>query len=578
MNAPDKRVDVGPVAHPGTGRDSPDHARLRRLADEQAALRRVATLVAGGAEPAAVFSTVAEEVRRLIDADSAGVARYEPDGTALVVVGGVGAASYMRPVGVRVELRDFLPPAMVWRTGRSARVDEELWANMSDPVSVGLRELGVRSMVASPIIVDGSLWGVMVVLTSRGRFPLDTAERMTDFTELAATAIGNAQAHQELHGLVDTQAALRRLAMLVARGEPPEQVFAAATREVLRHFGTGTARMIRFELDGTATLVANEGTFGPHVRVGKPWEGFPATGLTATVWSTGEAARVNDYAELPGGEPYLREGLRSAVGVPIHVDGRLWGMIAVGSGQGPLPPDTEQRTTEFTDLVATAVANAQSRAELITSRARIVAASDDARRRIERDLHDGAQQHLIALALRLRLAAAPNGSDEIGTAITDVAAELMGVTDELREICCGIHPAILSSEGLPPALRALARRSAVPVELDVRIDGRLPEPIEVGAYYVVSEMLTNAAKHARASVVAVEVETSGGTLRVCVRDDGVGGADPLRGSGLVGLKDRIDALGGTLSIHSPAGSGTTVCCALPVTVVTGQQPDAGPGE
>jgi signal transduction histidine kinase len=253
-------------------------------------------------------------------------------------------------------------------------------------------------------------------------------------------------------------------------------------------------------------------------------------------------------------------------------------MIAVGSGQGPLPPDTEQRTTEFTDLVATAVANAQSRAELITSRARIVAASDDARRRIERDLHDGAQQHLIALALRLRLAAAPNGSDEIGTAITDVAAELMGVTDELREICCGIHPAILSSEGLPPALRALARRSAVPVDLDVRIDGRLPEPIEVGAYYVVSEMLTNAAKHARASVVAVEVETSGGTLRVCVRDDGVGGADPLRGSGLVGLKDRIDALGGTLSIHSPAGSGTTVCCALPVTVVTGQQPDAGPGE
>jgi signal transduction histidine kinase len=576
MNAPDSGVNVGPVADPASADDSADQTRSRRLADEQAALRRVATLVAGGAEPAAVFSAVAEEVRRLLGADNAGVARYEPDGTSIMVVAGAGADAHMRPVGMRLEMRDFLPPAIVWRTGRSARVDEELWTNMSDPVAAALRELGIRSMVASPIIVDGSLWGVMVVMTSRGPFPSDAAERMTDFTALVATAIGNAQAHQELHALVDTQAALRRLAMLVAQGEPPDAVFAAATREVLRHFGTGTgtstARMIRFEVDGKATLVANEGTSGPHVRVGKPWENFPAHGLTATVRDTGRTARVNDYAEVPGGEPYLREGLRSAVGVPIHVDGRLWGMIAVGSAEGPLPPDTEQRTAEFTSLVATAVANAQSRAELITSRARIVAASDEARRRIERDLHDGAQQHLIALALRLRMAVAPDVSDEISTAVTDVAAELLGITDELREICRGIHPAILSSEGLPPALRALARRSAVPVQLDLRIEGRLPEPIEVGAYYVVSEMLTNAAKHALASLVEVDVEASGGTLRVCVRDDGVGGADPLRGSGLVGLRDRIEALGGTLSIHSPAGNGTTVYCTLPGTVASGQQP------
>jgi signal transduction histidine kinase len=395
--------------------------------------------------------------------------------------------------------------------------------------------------------------------------------------ELAVMAIANTRAEQELRELAGTQAALRRLATLVARGEPPEAVFAAATREALRHFGDGTARMIRYESDGTATLVANEGTTGPHVRAGERWEGYPPAGLTATVRRTGRPARVDDYRDIPGGEPYLREGLRSAIAMPIHVNGRLWGMIAVGSGHGPLPPGTEQRMTEFTSLVATAVANAQNRAELITSRARIVAASDEARRRIERDLHDGAQQRLLALALRLRSAAAPLESDETGTEIADVAEGLMGVMDELREISHGIHPAILSKAGLRPALRALGRRSPVPVDIDVRIDGRLSEPVEVGAYYVVSETLTNAAKHARASVVEVDAEASGGTLRLRVRDDGVGGADPLRGSGLVGLKDRIEALGGTFSVHSPAGGGTTVSCELPVMAGAGH-PDADAGE
>jgi signal transduction histidine kinase len=458
---------------------------------------------------------------------------------------------------------------MVWRTGRAARVDEDGWSSVSGPVADGLRELGIRSIVASPITVEGRLWGVVTALTSREPFPSDTAARMADFMELAATAIANAKAEQELRELADTQAALRRLAMLVARGDRPEAVFAAVTREALRHFGGGTARMIRFELDGTATLLANAGTTGPHVRVGEPWQGYPPTGLTATVQRTGKAARVDDYHDIPGGAPYLAEGIRSAVALPIHVNGGLWGAIAVGSGQGPLPPDTERRMSEFTNLVATAVANAQNRAELISSRARIVAASDEARRRIERDLHDGAQQRLLALTLRLRSAAAPHVSDEFGAEVKDVAADLVDVIDELREISRGIHPAILSAGGLRPALRALRRRSAIPVDLDLRIAGRLPEPVEVAAYYVVSEMLTNAAKHAHASIVEVDAEASGGTLRLCVRDDGVGGADPQRGSGLVGLKDRIDALGGTFYVHSPAGAGTTVTCELPVPAGTG---------
>ena len=383
-------------------------------------------------------------------------------------------------------------------------------------------------------------------------------------TEASRRAV---EAERARGDLADTQASLHRLAMLVAAAKPPEVVFAAVTTEVARHFGGDTARMIRFEPGGSATLVASEGTTGPHVRVGGPWEGYPPTGLTSTVLRTGQAARVDDYATIPGGEPYLREGLRAAVAMPVHVDGRVWGLIALGSGQGPLPSGTEQRLTDFTDLVAMAVANAQSRAELMTSRARLVTASDEARRRIERDLHDGAQQRLVSLALGLRSAATGfTGPEETRAEIEQIATELIELIDELREISRGIHPAILSESGLGPALRALARSSIVQVDLDARIDGRLPEVVEVAAYYVVSEMLTNAAKHAQATVVEVAADVSGGKLRLTVRDDGIGGADPALGSGLVGLKDRLDALGGTFAVDSPPGGGTTVTCELPITV------------
>jgi len=561
------------------GRDQPDEARPRQFADEQAALRRVATLVAAGTGPPEVFSAVADELGQLIGVEATFVSRVdgpprapaaapsgkpaEPEGY-VTVVGSYGRIRDEVPVGFRVKLSPGMVTTIALRTGRPARITGERLAK--GPFGAIAGKLGLRAAVATPVVAGGRYWGVTVAATLREDFPADTESRMADFVELAGMAIANAEAEHRLRELADTQASLRRLAMLVARGESPEAVFAAVTGEALRYFGNGTARMIRFELDGTATLVANEGTTGPHVRVGRRWEGYPPTGLTATVLRTGRAARVDDYGDLPGGEPYLAEGLRSAVAMPVHVHGRLWGMIAVGSGQGPLPADTEQRMTEFTELVATAVANAQSRAELITSRARIVAASDEVRRRIERDLHDGAQQRLIALALRLRMAAEPSTErGEPRTEMTDAAAELMGVVDELREISRGIHPTILSKAGLRPALRALGRRSVVPVELDVRVDGRLSEPVEVGIYYVVSEMLANAEKHARASVVEVSAEAADGMLRVRVRDDGIGGADPVRGSGLLGLKDRIEALGGTFSVHSPLGRGTTVICEVPVT-------------
>jgi signal transduction histidine kinase len=626
------------------------------------------------------------------------------------------------------------------KTGRPARLSGDQLARGPHGDVTG--RLGLRAAVATPIVVESRFWGVAVAATVRADFPPGTESRLADFTELAATAIANAEGEKKLRELADTQAALRRLATLIAQGEPPEAVFAATTREALRHFGGGTARLIRYEPDGTSTLLANEGTTGPHVRVGERWEGYPPSGLTATVRRTGRAAYVEDYREIAGGEPYVREGLRSAVATPIHVNGRLWGVIAVGSGQGPLPHDTGHRMTDFTDLVATAVANAQdraaleashdelarlvreqaalhrvatlvaravppeqvfaavtaevgrllsadftlmsrydqddaativgawtisgadpapvgtrlglggndvhtlvlqtgrsarmddyskasgmaadvarkadvrsaagvpisvagrlwgivviasavelppdtearladftalvgtavgnaqSRAELDASRTRIVAAADQTRRRIERDLHDGIQQRLVSLGLELRLAqsVAPAWLPGVAAEMGRIAGELNAVVDDLREIARGIHPAILSEGGLRPALRTLGRRAAIDVEVKVDVDPipRLPEPIEVAAYYVVSEALTNATKHAQASFVCVVVKERGDSLHLSIRDDGVGGADPARGSGLIGLRDRAEALGGSLEVNSPRGAGTVVVVELPL--------------
>jgi signal transduction histidine kinase len=373
------------------------------------------------------------------------------------------------------------------------------------------------------------------------------------------------QPRDDLREIAFTHAALTRLAELIAQRVSPAELFAAVTQEVQRRFVPTTARMIRYEPDGTATVVANEGTAGPHVSVGGPWRDYPDTGLTKTIQTTGRPARVDDYRELPGGDPYVAEGLLSAVGVPIHVHGTLWGLIAIGSASEPLAPDTEERLATFTGLTAIAVATAQCRAEVTASRARIVAASDESRRRIERDLHDGAQQQLVSLSMRLAmLAASPTASPRIRTDLHEVSELLLGVMDELRGIACGIFPAVLSQGGLAPALRTLARRSAVPAEIRVDIDSRLPTSIEAAAYYLVSEMLTNTAKHACASGVDVRASVVDQMLHVSVTDDGIGGADAAKGSGLVGIHDRVEAVGGQLRIHSPAGGGTHVHCEMPI--------------
>jgi signal transduction histidine kinase len=284
---------------------------------------------------------------------------------------------------------------------------------------------------------------------------------------------------------------------------------------------------------------------------------------------TGRRARIEDYFDASGPLAVaLRErGVGSSVGTPIMVEGRLWGAMAAGLiAEHGLLPDTEARLAQFTELLATAIANAETRAALAASRARIVAAADETRRRIERDLHDGTQQRLVSLGLQLRAAqaAVPPQLGKLEGELSRVAEGLAGVFDELRELSRGIHPAILSEGGLGPALTALARRSAVPVELDLHPERRLPEHVEIATYYVVSEALTTAAKHAQASVVHVELDARDAIVQLAIRDDGVGGADPGRGSGLVGLSDRIEALGGTLQVTSPAGSGTSLLIEIPL--------------
>ncbi|HEY2099181.1 MAG TPA: GAF domain-containing sensor histidine kinase, partial [Pseudonocardia sp.] len=397
--------------------------------------------------------------------------------------------------------------------------------------------------------------------------PADTEARLAGFTELAATAIANTQARVELRGFAEEQAALRRVATLVARAAPPEEVLAAVTEEAGRLLHADAATMGRYSPDGAETVVAAWDSAGPTIPVSTRWT-LGGQNLHTMVFQTHRPARMEDYSAATGPAAEAREiGVRSGVGVPISAGGRLWGVMIVSSTQEePLPAGTEARLAGFTELAATAIANAESQAALAASRARIVVTADQTRRRIERDLHDGAQQRLVSLALRLRdaRAAVPPGAGELAQQLDGAVTDVIEVLDELRETALGLHPAILAKNGLRPALAALARRSAVPVHLDVQVQGRLPEPVEIAAYYAVAEALTNTAKHGHATTADIEMAASDAVLHIRIRDNGRGGADFSHGSGLVGLKDRAEALGGHLDLYSPPGAGTTLDITLPL--------------
>jgi signal transduction histidine kinase len=536
---------------------------VRRIAEEQSALRRVATLVAGGAAPAEVFGSVAAEVGGLFGADVAVVFRFEPERTA-TVVGRWSVPGMAFPDGARLRVEGVGVTVTVLETGRPARTGR--FEGPAGSISGCFAQLGARMGTGAPISVEGRLWGAVVAAaTEPRRLPAGTEERLAGFTELVATAIANAQARVELRGFAEEQAALRRVATLVARAASPEEVFAAVTAEVRRVLAVDLTVMCRYDPDTVLTYVGwsqngNEGPVGVRVPLG----GRNVAGL---VFETGRPARIDDYGDAsgPAADVVRPIGLRAAVGVPVSVEGRLWGVMTVASmREQPPPAGTEDRLAGFTELVATAIANAQARAALTASRARIVAAADTTRRRIERDLHDGTQQRLVALGLTLRLAQStvPAQLPELQTQIGRVAHELDGVIEELREISRGIHPAVLSEGGLGPALRTLARRAAIPVKLEIRSETRPPDPIEVAAYYVVSEALTNTTKHAHASLTHVTVEQRDTLLHLSIRDDGIGGADPAGGSGLIGLRDRVQALGGSIEVKSPPGEGTAIVVEL----------------
>jgi signal transduction histidine kinase len=546
--------------------DPAGQARLRQLAEEQAALRRVATLVARGVPPHEVFAAVAEEVGGLLEVDYTVLIRSDPEDM-ITVVGGWTATGVAlpSPVGSRFEVGGRNVSTLTLRTGRPARLDA--YADVTGSIgTTGAQDWGVRSSVGVPISVEGRLWGLILVAYTRDQqLPADTEARLASFTELVATAIANAESRAALAWLAEEQAGLRRVATLVAQGAAPEAVFAAVADEVARLLPVDMAGLVRYDPDGALTYVASWGKTADRTPVGSQWSG-QGKHIATDVFETGRSGRVESWAEATGPlAAAAREvGARSSVATPVMVEGRLWGVLGAATSLAePLPPDAEARLVSFGELVATAIANADSRAQLMASRARIVAAADETRRRIERDLHDGAQQQLVTLMLDLQLVQA-DAPPELGGGLSRIAERVSDVLDQVREISRGIHPALLSELGLTGALQALARRSALPVELDLRTGRRLPDQVEVAAYYAVSEALANAAKHAHASVVHVELDTPDTAVRLAIRDDGIGGADPAKGSGLTGLRDRIEAVGGTFDVTSPAGGGTTLLIKIPV--------------
>ena len=539
------------------------------LAGEQAALRRVATQVAQGEPPPAIFLAVAREVGELFRMDAARVVRYLSD-EEVFEHPGWHRAGHPEPPSGPAPLEDFSLAAAVRRTGRAVLVTD--YAAAVPEGSVGHR-LGIRAGMAAPIVVDGALWGAVAGWwCSRDTPPSDIDVRLAGFTELVATAIANAASHEEQARLAEEQEALRRVATLVASEPPSREVFAAVAGELGRLLTIDSAVIYRFEHDGTATVVAVWGAGAADVLpVDKnvPLDGDHVAGR---VKRSGRVMRIDDMTQASGdlGRIVRRLGMRSAVGAPIVVGSRVWGaIVAATHGPDPLPPTTETRVTEFTELVATAIANVAARAEVAQSRARIVAAADAERRRVVRDLHDGAQQRLVHTVITLNLARNELEDGRAAELVDEALDNAQRANRELRRLAHGILPAALTSGGLPAAVTGLASQMPLPVELRVDV-GRLAPAVEATAYFLVAEALTNVTKHAAAGRAEVTARLDDDGLLLAVRDDGVGGAR-LDGSGLVGLADRVAALHGRLRVDSPEGGGTVVTARIPL---DGQRPPA----
>jgi signal transduction histidine kinase len=538
----------------------------------------VATLVAEGTTPGELFAAVVNEAARALNLATVVLGRYEPHATVRILAS-LDEATFTAGSSWRLDGPSIA--ASVLDTGRPSRIDD--YSELPGAIAAAVRESRLRSTVGVPIVVNRAVWGVMTVGTRESEpLPADTEARLGHFTELLAFAISNAETREQLSRLAEQQGALRRVATLVAARSTTAELWTAVVEEVAAVVGVPAAWLLRYGPGRSMTVLAvlND----PALAVGTRWP-LDGTSVTGAVFDTALSARIDDYSNLDGAlaERTRESGFLSSLGVPIIVDGTVWGAICVGTREvDPLPADTESRLADFTDLVATAISNAEARSELIASRARLVAAGDEARKRIERSLHHGTQQRLLAIGLDVQRikASVPAEESDVRSGLERIGRDLELVLEGVRELSRGLHPPMLARRGLRTTLVALAGRSPIPVDLDIELDERPPEQIERVVYYAVSEALTNAIKHSNASAISVKIATDhpggrfatgpdtsrgGLNLHVTVADDGDGGAAPARGLGLAEIVDRVDALGGRLSIDSPPGRGTRIAIALPLT-------------
>jgi signal transduction histidine kinase len=534
--------------------EQPSLAEFARIAEEQAALRRVATLVAGGATGAELATAVTREVGHLFGAQRANTMRW--DGDTLRVIGDWSAdGGEMHSAGRVFPFGGDTISARIINSAAPARVDAA--ADMQTEFAQRRwAELGLHASIGAPIVVDGRVWGVVTAERTQpgDAFLPDAEHQLGDFAALVAQAIVNAEARRETAELVAEQSALRRIATLVAGGRPQTEVMDAVTSEVRTLFGATIVNLVRWEgvHDEVVIVAASSDRDTSPGEAGSLYHPAPGS-ATLAVLETGFASSSEESSP--------ERGICSVIAAPVIIKASLLGALTASRpGKEMFPTGAEIRLRSFADLAAQAIANERAQAELRASRARIVRTADETRERLERNLHDGAQQRLVSVSVVLRLATAKlaSSSEDARVLLVGAADELTQALEELRDLARGLHPATLTKHGLEPALEALASRAPLPVAVVNEIDARLPASVEAAVYYVVAESLTNVAKYAAASQVSVRATCVDGVVRIEVADDGVGGADVQGGSGLRGLADRIEALGGHFGIDSAPGSGTQV--------------------
>jgi signal transduction histidine kinase len=535
-----------------------NHSRsvVEMLADDQLAMRRVAELSAGGGSEQSVLLEVVKQASISFQAEFVGIFRFDDRGLMQTVVtegASDGLATYPGAAdGVGGMVKE------VWSTGSVAMFDSDPVLREIRPDLSKKQEFG--SGLSVPIHLNGQLWGALVAIVQGGPIPAGTADRLTYFAEVAATSIAGAQARGALEQLTDGQAALLRVAEVVARGDPLEDVFTSISVEASNILGGISSALLRYDEDGAGTVVAACKSPAP-VGLRIPPNGF---GI-GQVYRDGVAVRVASFQGTNLEDVAQDLGVEAGVAVPISVEGRTWGALTASTPGPQLPDDVEDRLAELAAFGAVAIANAQNKVRLTESRARVVATADETRQKLQRDVHDGAQQRLVqtVLTLKMGMAAVSNGQPDLSYYIREALEYAEKANSELRDLVHGILPASLSRGGLQAGLESFIVDVDIPVNLSFSAPRLLGE-VEVTAYFIVAEALTNVVKHANATRAVVDIGFASDQLTIEIADDGVGGADPGGGTGLTGLRDRIEAARGTLTIVSPLGGGTSLRAVLPI--------------